>query len=513
MATPTEKIAASLHVLRELQKGGRRVLKSEELSRVHRERLLKHGVLRQVMKGWLMPASQATERGETPPRHAPFWDFCALYCTDRFGSEWYLSPEQSILLQADATAVPERVVVYTPRGTNNTVALPFGTSIYDLKYRPMAAAADLAERAGVRLLTPACALLGVPESFFVRHAPAARAALASIRDASEVLGRLLAGGHSAVAGRLAGAFRQIDRPDITDAILGTMKAAGYDVRETDPFAPEHAPEDAGAHVAPIVGRMRALWGTMRDAVLETFPPPPAVRESREVYLGVLDDLYRRDAYHSLALEGYRVTAELIASGARDPAAHDEYRTDRDTLAARGYWQAFKSVQATVARILDGENAGAAVRAAHCAWHRELFQPFEAAQPAAPSTPDTVLADGVANQSAARVPPAWKAVRDAVSALFDLLESEPEASVRAVLGHWMFGYIHRYPDSDGRLARFVLNAMLASGGYPWAVIRVEDRSRYLAALESASIHGDSQPLARLIADRVHWPVPAQRERDE
>jgi len=39
-----------------------------------------------------------------------------------------------------------------------------------------------------------------------------------------------------------------------------------------------------------------------------------------------------------------------------------------------------------------------------------------------------------------VPPRWEAVRDAMPALFDLLEHEPEPGARAVLGHWLFGYI-------------------------------------------------------------------------
>jgi len=57
MATPNEKLAASLGVLQELQKGGRRVFQSSELSRVHRDRLLKHGFMQAVMKGWLISAS------------------------------------------------------------------------------------------------------------------------------------------------------------------------------------------------------------------------------------------------------------------------------------------------------------------------------------------------------------------------------------------------------------------------------------------------------------------------
>ena len=49
------------------------------------------------------------------------------------------------------------------------------------------------------------------------------------------------------------------------------------------------------------------------------------------------------------------------------------------------------------------------------------------------------------------------------ALFDLLEREEHASVRAVLGPWMLGYIHPFPDGTGRVARFLMNAMQASAG--------------------------------------------------
>jgi len=56
-----------------------------------------------------------------------------------------------------------------------------------------------------------------------------------IRDASGLLVRLLEGGHSVIAGRLAGAFRNSGRDRLADEIVKTMVAAGYDVRESDPF--------------------------------------------------------------------------------------------------------------------------------------------------------------------------------------------------------------------------------------------------------------------------------------
>jgi len=87
-----------------------------------------------------------------------------------------------------------------------------------------------------------------------------------------------------------------------------------------------------------------------------------------------------------------------------------------------------------------------------------------------------------------------------SALFNLIEQEPEAAVRAVLGHQLFVFIHPYFDGNGRMGRFLMNAMLASGGYPWTVIRVQRRSAYVAALENASSDGDIKPLALFIAER-------------
>jgi hypothetical protein len=51
----------------------------------------------------------------------------------------------------------------------------------------------------------------------------------------------------------------------------------------------------------------------------------------------------------------------------------------------------------------------------------------------------------------------------------------------------------------------MNAVLASGGYPWAVIRVEDRTAYLTALDRASIDMDIGPFAGFIAERVRSSV--------
>jgi len=89
------------------------------------------------------------------------------------------------------------------------------------------------------------------------------------------------------------------------------------------------------------------------------------------------------------------------------------------------------------------------------------------------------------------------------AFFDLLEKETEPSVRAVLGHWLFGYIHPYPDGNGRMGPFPDERDAGVGGYPWTVIRVRDRNAYLAALDRVSIDMDIKPFTTLIAQRARW----------
>jgi Fic family protein len=100
-----------------------------------------------------------------------------------------------------------------------------------------------------------------------------------------------------------------------------------------------------------------------------------------------------------------------------------------------------------------------------------------------------------------VPPPHTAVSDALSALFDLLATEEHAIVRAVLAHWLFGFIHPYNDGNGRVARFLMNVMMASGGYPWTIIRMTRRVEYLNTLEAASVEQNIAPFANFIREEM------------
>ena len=70
-----------------------------------------------------------------------------------------------------------------------------------------------------------------------------------------------------------------------------------------------------------MNRIRLLWEAMRQPVLDVFPSPPGLPRRPDAYLTLIDEVYVSDAYHSLSIEGYRVSPELIErvrSGAWNP---------------------------------------------------------------------------------------------------------------------------------------------------------------------------------------------------
>lgn len=502
MATPTEKLARSLAALKALQDAKAIAIRASDLTRVHRERLVRNGFLREVMKGWYIPVRPDGPAGESTDWYASFWPFCAAYLTERFGEDWCLGAEHSIALQTGNWNVPRQLLVRSTRGGNKPTGLLHDTSIFDVRLE-VPADRDIQVLDGLRVMRLPAALIACAPGHFAAHAVEMRAALAMIADASDVLSRLLEGGHSSIAGRLAGAFRNIGRDQIAETITATMKAAGYAVNETDPFNDRPPVVIGQRETSPAVNRLRMSWAGMREAVLKRFPPAPGLPVDVGVYLHQVEDIYATDAYNSLSIEGYRVGAELIErvrSGNWNPDNGAD-REHQDALAARGYWQAFRSVKETVSHILQGADAGEAARTDHGTWYREMFGPSVTAGILKPADLAGYRNGPVFIRQSMHVPPRAEAVRELMPAFFDLLREEREASVRVVLGHFFFVNIHPYFDGNGRMGRFLMNAMLASGGYPWTVIPLAQRTRYMDALEAASVGGDIRPFAELLAELV------------
>lgn len=501
MPTAAEKLASSLEELEVLQSKGTVAIRSKNLTRTHRERLVKSGFLKEVMKGWYIPSRPDEIAGESTAWYTSFWGFCAQYLSDRFGDDWSLSPEQSLVLQAGDTTAPAQLLVRAIKGGNSKTDLPHNTSLFETR-ATIASGDALKISDGLRLFSIEDALILVPEVFFRNHPTEARTVLAVMPDVSHLLGKLLDGGHTRAAGRLAGAFRSIGSEKIADEILSVMKAASHDVREINPFEQSIIVANAGRVTSPHVHRIRLKWESMREDVVELFPEAQPIANDVDAYLKQVDDIYVTDAYHSLSIEGYRVSPELIKkvrAGTWNPEKAEEDRALIDALAARGYWEAFQRVKESVRSVLEGVNAGEVVENDLSDWYRNLFAPSVAAGILKASQLAGYRSSAVYIRQSQHVPMSSEAVRDCMPVFFDLLKTEKNPTVRIVLGHFMFVFIHPFLDGNGRIARFLMNVMMATAGQPWTVIRIEQRNEYMRALEAASVQGDIRPFAAFLAE--------------
>jgi Fic family protein len=105
------------------------------------------------------------------------------------------------------------------------------------------------------------------------------------------------------------------------------------------------------------------------------------------------------------------------------------------------------------------------------------------------------------------------VHDDTEVLLFGIRAEEDPRVLAVLGHFIFTFIHPYMDGNGRSGRFMMNTMLSSGGYPWTIIPVTKRRTYMEALETASVQMDIRPFTRFVVECMkveHTPNTAEPE---
>jgi fido (protein-threonine AMPylation protein) len=506
MATPGQKLAESLKKLKDLQDKGFVGIKAGELTRVHRERLVDNGFLREVVKGWYISFPPNEIPGDSTSWYVSFWGFCARYLNDRYSEDYCISAEQSLLLHTGDHTVPQQLIVRSTKGNNLPTNLLFGTSLFVMK-SSLPQTAEIEIKNGLRLINLPSSIIHAGPSFFEKQPETFQIALTMIMKNLQVLLRiLLDGGHSQIAGRLAGAYKYMGYNKIAAEILETMKTAGYDVRETNPFQNKPVVKLDVHLKSPYGNRIKLLWHKMRNVVIQTLPPSPGIPQSKQPYLEKMTDLYTTDAYHSLSIEKYIVTPDLIErvkAGDWDVYGNEADRKHRDALAARGYWQAFNAVKNSIEKILDGENAGRVLHNDHNQWYREMFAPGVSAGLLKPSDLAGYRNNQVYIAGSRHIPINKEALPDAMETLFELLEKEENAGVRAVLGHFIFVFIHPYMDGNGRMGRFLMNAMLASGGYPWTVIPVQERETYMKALESASVQQDIKPFAAFLA----WLIDA------
>src|SRR5688500_15958891 len=167
MAKPTHELLAE--ALRRVEKSAKEgIVRSQDVSRRDRERLLKSGWLQQIITSWYLLTSPQAIQGESTAWFASLWVFIQQYLRERFADDYCLSAESSLDIHTADNIIPKQVVVITKAGGNYTLSLPHHTSVViyqDLKKFP----ASIETKNKLQLMPVGLALCRATKSFFQRQ--------------------------------------------------------------------------------------------------------------------------------------------------------------------------------------------------------------------------------------------------------------------------------------------------------------------------------------------------------
>lgn len=486
-----------------MESKGCHIIHTSEISRADRELLMRHHWLEEIIRGWYLTVRPDLLPGDSTAWYANFWDFVRVYLKHHYEKNYCLSAECSLDIHLGSSNIPKQVIVIATSGSGTPLQLPYETSL--LVYAdPIRLSEEREEIRGLQVMSLEYALCKVSPTYFQTSPQDAEVALRSITNLNELLRVIVQYNFKSAAGRLVGAYRFLGDFKTANNLKTGLEEIGISINEKNPFVQEAPLLSGGRFKSPYVARIHVMWEQFRSVVIDHFPSPPGLAKNANAYLKKVSEIYAQDAYNSLSIEGYQVSKELIEKVKRAEWHPDQdlaAKQQRDALAARGYYEAFLSVKESVAKVLKEETPGKVAAHDLSHWYQKLFTPSVNAGILAASDLFGYRRHQVYIRHSRHTPPAREYLIDTMEALFDLLALEEHAGVRAVLGHFIFVYIHPYMDGNGRVGRFLMNVMLASGGYPWTVISADQRSQYLLSLEAASVGSNILPFTQFIAHEM------------
>lgn len=494
-----EEIGKALQRVRKISLANRgNIVRSSEISRGDRELLLKTHWLQPIIRGWYMLVKPELMPGESSYWYANFWKFIAVYLEHLYSKEYCLGAESSLDIHTDTPTIPKQVIAIVKRGGGASVDLPFQTSIFPYK-DPKNLPENRIEKNGLQIMELGYALCKVSNSYFQLNSQRAEIALRLIQTPDQILTPIMEHGFKSAAARLIGAYQFLGDKYMSNQIKSSLERAGVILKPENPFT--HPEPLTSLRVrSPYMARIKSMWRSYRNRVVELFPKPPGMTKNSKQCLSSIKEIYKRDAYNSLSIEGFDVEEDLIErvkNDRWDPDQNIQDQEKRNALAARGYYEAFKEVEVSITKILEGANSGEVVEGDLPLWYQSLFAPSLRANLLKQTDLLGYRKHAVYIRNSRHIPLSKDALVDAMEAFFSCLKEEEHPAVRAILGHFIFVYIHPYMDGNGRIGRFLMNNMLISGGYPWTIVQMKHRNEYLKTLEIASVDQNIEPFVKFI----------------
>lgn len=504
-----QALESGLKKIKRLQSKSK-VFETKEFEALELTQLKKAGFLKDIINAWVYLSSPNEQDFETTSWYINYWEFISKYLKKRFKTQYCLNPEASLLIHNNERYIPKQISIITKDGSVSNINLPFGTSLLtypDASNFPKKE--NITKLRNINIMSVEYALCKAGPTYWRDKQKEVEILMTSKFDFQKTI-KILTDSKSKMttaASRIHGALIFLKRDEEAEILKSLYDSTfGISLNSTNPFNQDAIRFLSSNKPKSITSlKLEAMWNNYRDIVYNIGQEIQRVNFDSMQIESMLENVKQEDMYHSLSIEGYKITDELIkkvVKGNWNPQFDNEDKKTKDALAAKGYVDTFNEIKNDLKEeVLQQKYSIDFVRKLHSKWFVKLFGP--SVQSGLLKASDLVgyRRHQVFIRNSKHIPLEECEILDAMETYFELLANEKDSFVQAVLGHHLFGYIHPYMDGNGRMARFIMNTFLVLGGINWTIIKVEKRDEYMQALEDASVNEDIVPFAKFVLDSI------------
>lgn len=284
--------------------------------------------------------------------------------------------------------------------------------------------------------------------------------------------------------RFIGALRQVDEQVQALKFENLYKEYGFKKGIENPFSRIYKVQKSSK--PSFVTRFSLSMQAAKE-YLKTIDLP--VQLSAPIDSNAIDQLTADDAYHSLTIEGYEVTKEIILK------MQDGTEVDSDLKnksATKGFLRVLGFIKQL--QVIDFHFDNSLTEEI---W-TNLWSPSINAGLFKHEV-NIYRNHMVSIRGSQSVPPGHEKIHYLLEEFYNHANDFDNGLAQGIFLHFFYVWIHPHNDGNGRISRFLMNLAFIHDKYKWLTIPVYERNHYFKALEKSQVQDDISCFADFILD--------------
>lgn len=426
-----------------------------------------------------------------------FWKVISQYLNLRFHNNWYLTGKHAYLTLSDSPQIPaskEQLTIATKSASNTLITLMDTFTIAastDRNFHKNKVSKKSINDTKVNVLRDELLVIGSNPDQYKSYQEEIVSYLKSSKLDSDYITNYFDNNNSPVLlNRLIGALEQIANYDLKFELEKILELSSSSPAAENPFSEE------SYMLLPEMPEYQLRFEISIEKAKQCLKKLKKPKKLKKKFADI-QNIAISDGYHSLTIEGYEVTEELMKYAYDEAAQKPKLSTEEDEedlrnrSAAKGFMYVIRFIEQLIKRpIMFNENLSKEL-------YRSLWKPSIAA--GIIDKDDIYRNRFVSIRGSHHVPPNYEKIPRLLESFYKHANDFDDAFEQAIFLHYFYVTIHPHIDGNGRMSRFLLNLALVNGNYKWLTILKGNRKKYFQALELSNVNDDISYFANFILD--------------